>query len=83
MGRYAIGPPIGAGGMTTVYRTNDERHGREVALTVLGPELSEALGRERFLREIHLAESYVIAGEHARAVALLHRAAQRVAEFQA
>ncbi len=54
-GRYAIGAPIGAGGMATVYRANDERHGREVALKVLRPELSEALGRERFLREIHLA----------------------------
>jgi len=54
-GRYAIGAPIGAGGMATVYRAHDERHGREVALKVLRPELSEALGRERFLREIHLA----------------------------
>jgi len=54
-GRYAIGAPIGAGGMATVYRANDERHGREVALKVLRPELSEALGRERFVREIHLA----------------------------
>jgi serine/threonine protein kinase/tetratricopeptide (TPR) repeat protein len=54
-GRYAIGAPIGAGGMATVYRADDERHGREVALKVLRPELSEALGRERFLREIHLA----------------------------
>ncbi len=54
-GRYGIGAPIGAGGMATVYRANDERHDREVALKVLRPELAEALGRDRFLREIRLA----------------------------
>jgi len=43
--------------MATVYRARDEKHGREVALKVLRPEVSEALGRERFLREIHLAAS--------------------------
>jgi serine/threonine protein kinase/tetratricopeptide (TPR) repeat protein len=56
-GRYTIGDPIGAGGMATVYRADDLRHGREVALKVLRPEVSEALGRERFLREIRLAAS--------------------------
>jgi len=56
-GRYTIGAPIGAGGVATVYRAHDERHGREVALKVLRPEVSEALGRERFLREIRLAAS--------------------------
>jgi serine/threonine protein kinase/tetratricopeptide (TPR) repeat protein len=56
-GRYTIGDPIGAGGMATVYRADDRRHGREVALKVLRPEVSEALGRERFLREIRLAAS--------------------------
>ena len=56
-GRYAIDAPIGAGGMATVYRAHDRRHGRPVALKVLRPELSEALGRERFLQEIRLAAS--------------------------
>ena len=56
-GRYAIGAPIGAGGMATVYRAHDEKHGREVALKVLRPEVAESLGRDRFLQEIRLAAS--------------------------
>ncbi len=56
-GQYVVGAPIGSGGMATVYRASDTRHGREVALKVLRPELSEALGRERFLQEIRLAAS--------------------------
>ncbi|HSM61343.1 MAG TPA: protein kinase [Longimicrobiales bacterium] len=54
-GRYTIRDAIGAGGMAMVYRAHDGRHGRVVALKVLRPELAEALGRERFLREIRLA----------------------------
>jgi len=56
-GRYAVGAPIGIGGMARVYRAHDEKHGREVALKVLRPEVAQALGRERFLREIRLAAS--------------------------
>ena len=56
-GRYAIGAPIGAGGMATVYRAHDSKHGREVALKVLRPEVAESLGRDRFLQEIRLAAS--------------------------
>jgi hypothetical protein len=38
--------------MATVYLAHDLRHDRPVALKVLHPELAQALGSERFLREI-------------------------------
>jgi serine/threonine-protein kinase len=40
--------------MATVYLAHDLKHGRQVALKVLRPELAAALGPERFLREIQL-----------------------------
>ena len=53
--RYKITREIGRGGMATVYLAEDFRHGRDVAVKVLHPELSSALGADRFLREIRLA----------------------------
>jgi eukaryotic-like serine/threonine-protein kinase len=53
--RYRIERELGAGGMATVYLAHDIRHDREVAVKVLRSDLSESLGRDRFLREIHLA----------------------------
>ena len=54
-GRYAIQREIGAGGMALVYLAEDLKHGREVAIKVLKPELSATIGTERFLREIEIA----------------------------
>ncbi|HET8585425.1 MAG TPA: protein kinase [Casimicrobiaceae bacterium] len=54
-GRYRIEREIGAGAMATVYLARDLKHDRDVAVKVLRPDLSVSLGRERFLREIHLA----------------------------
>ncbi len=38
--------------MATVYLAEDLKHHRKVAIKVLHPELANALGPERFLREI-------------------------------
>ena len=52
---YVIDRELGRGGMALVYLARDTRHERFVALKTLRPEISIALGRERFLREIKLA----------------------------
>ena len=65
--RYALEREVGRGGMATVYLAEDRRHGRHVALKVLRPELAQALGAERFLREIEIAAKL----SHPRIVPLL------------
>jgi predicted esterase len=55
--RYAVERELGRGGMATVYLARDVRHGREVAVKVLRPELAAALGSERFIREIRITAS--------------------------
>ncbi|MDQ2668040.1 MAG: protein kinase, partial [Gemmatimonadota bacterium] len=61
--RRALGPAcrveheIGRGGMATVYLAHDARHRRRVAVKVLHPALSAALGAERFLQEIEVTAS--------------------------
>jgi serine/threonine-protein kinase len=57
-GRYAIDREVGAGGMATVYLASDLKHDRKVALKVLRPELSAALGSERFPREIKFVAQF-------------------------
>ena len=56
-GRYTIERELGRGGMATVYLARDDRQGRKVAIKVLHPDLSSALGPERFQREIEIASS--------------------------
>ena len=54
-GKYRVEREVGAGGMATVFRAEDLKHHRSVAIKVLRPELAASLGTERFLREIELA----------------------------
>jgi eukaryotic-like serine/threonine-protein kinase len=52
--RYRIDRELGRGGMATVLLAHDLKHDRPVALKVLHPDLAQALGPDRFLREIRL-----------------------------
>ena len=54
-GRYRVERELGRGGMAIVYLALDEKHSRPVALKVLRPEISGAIGAARFLREIQIA----------------------------
>jgi TolB-like protein/tRNA A-37 threonylcarbamoyl transferase component Bud32 len=56
--RYTIEREVGAGGMATVYLAHDKKHERKVALKVLRPELSAAMGSDRFPREIRLVAQF-------------------------
>src|SRR6476619_5805702 len=56
--RYTIERELGRGGMATVYLARDLKHDRHVALKVLRPELTLALGPDRFLQEIRIAARF-------------------------
>src|SRR5262245_55069322 len=58
LGEYHLESILGRGGMSIVYRADDLRLKRKVALKLLAPELGEDNSfRERFLRESQLAAS--------------------------
>jgi tetratricopeptide (TPR) repeat protein len=52
--RYTIERELGRGGMAAVYLATDSKHERLVAVKVLHPEIAEAIGPERFLREMKI-----------------------------
>ncbi len=51
-GRYTIERELGRGGAAIVFLARDRRQERQVALKVLHRELGQAIGAQRFLREI-------------------------------
>jgi serine/threonine-protein kinase len=55
--RYLLERELGQGAMATVYLARDVRDRRPVAIKVMRPKVANALGAERFLREIEIARS--------------------------
>ena len=54
-GRFVIEGEIGRGGMAVVCLAHDRKHDRQVAVKILGPDASAAIGADRFDREIKFA----------------------------
>src|SRR5438477_3211405 len=52
--RYRVEGEIGSGGAAIVYRADDLRHERAVAIKVMRQDVADALGAHRFLREIEV-----------------------------
>ncbi len=55
--RYLLDRELGRGGMATVYLATDVRHGRQVAIKLIHPELGAGLSSDRFEREVRLTAS--------------------------
>lgn len=55
--RYELGPELGGGAMSRVFRARDTTLGRDLVVKLLSPELAAEFSIERFTREIRLAAS--------------------------
>jgi serine/threonine-protein kinase len=53
--QYRVERELGHGGMAVVFLAQDLKHHRPVAIKLLKPELSAAIGSDRFVREIEIA----------------------------
>jgi len=53
--RYTLLRELGQGGMAVVFLADDLRHGRQVAIKAVRPEVLVGFGAERFEREILIA----------------------------
>ncbi|HEX3160057.1 MAG TPA: serine/threonine-protein kinase, partial [Gemmatimonadaceae bacterium] len=56
-GRYEVERELGRGGMATVWLATDTTSGQLVAIKMLHPDLTAALGARRFQREIEIERS--------------------------
>lgn len=56
-GRYRVTHEIGRGGMATVLRARDLKHGRDVAVKIVHAELADTVSADRFTREIAVVAS--------------------------
>ena len=56
-GRYDVERELGRGGMATVWLATDVASGQLVAIKMLHPDLTAALGATRFRREIEIERS--------------------------
>ena len=61
--RYIVGEPIGAGGLCTVYRAEDLKRQRDVAVKVLPAGiLADEVARKRFRKEALALWSRLVVG---------------------
>jgi serine/threonine-protein kinase len=57
--RYVVEREIAQGGMATVYLARDTERRERVAIKIMHPDLVDAIGTERFFREMGIAASLV------------------------
>src|SRR6478752_6481435 len=57
IGFYRLESRLGTGGMGTVYRAQDTKLNRPVAIKFLSDDLADAAARRRFQREAQMASS--------------------------